>query len=103
METMENFSIMDFLMAENTINKTILNISAIENPQIEFSRNVERLVSTGEYNYLEAIAEHCEASNIEMEMVPKLLSPELKRKLKIDAARLNLIERGKKKTPRLPI
>lgn len=69
----------------------------------KFSEDIEQIVraSEGMINYIEAIVCYCDEHEIDLEIVPKLISKPLKEKIKYDAQCLNYI----KKTSRgiLPI
>ena len=65
-----------------------------------FSIAVETYVIESNLNYIEGFIEFCEKHNIEMEVAIKLISPNLKGKIEVDANHLNLL---KKKTATLPI
>jgi hypothetical protein len=59
----------------------------------KFSMAIEKIVFEENINYIEAIVQYCESNNIEIEIVPKLLSKPLKDKIKWDANRLNYIKK----------
>lgn len=69
----------------------------------KFSMTIENIVkdSNKSLNYIDAIVDFCEAKDLEVETVVKLIAPSLKEKIKAEATRLNYI----KKTTRgvLPI
>ncbi len=67
----------------------------------KFAEEIEKIVKTNNFNYIDAILAYCEENKIEMESVSKLMSKPLKEKLKYDAQQLNFM----KKTSRakLPI
>ena len=69
----------------------------------KFSMTIENIVkdSNRSLNYIDAIVYFCEAKDLEVETVVKLIAPSLKEKIKAEATRLNYI----KKTTRgvLPI
>jgi hypothetical protein len=69
----------------------------------KFSMTIENIVkdSNRSLNYIDAIVDFCEAKDLEVETVVKLIAPSLKEKIKAEATRLNYI----KKTTRgvLPI
>ena len=59
-----------------------------------FTQEVEELVKTYKFNYIDAILTFCEENKIELETVPKLLSKPLKEKLKFNAMELNFLKRS---------
>lgn len=67
----------------------------------KFSNEIEKIVSTMDMNYIDAICHYCEINNIEVESVSKLISKPLKERLKWDAIRLNFIKKTSK--AKLPI
>ena len=58
-----------------------------------FTDEVEQLVKTYNFNYIDAIITFCEENKIEMESVSKLISKPLKEKLKCDAIHLNFMKK----------
>ena len=58
-----------------------------------FTDEVEQLVKTYKFNYIDAIITFCEENKIEMESVSKLISKPLKEKLKCDAQQLNFMKK----------
>lgn len=60
---------------------------------IKFSYDIEKLASTYEMNYIDAIVHYCEENDIEYASVSKLISKPLKEKLKLDAQKLNYIKK----------
>jgi hypothetical protein len=68
----------------------------------KFTQEIEQLVLENEnYNYITAIVEYCDDNDIDLEMVPKLLTKPLKEKLKWNATELNFLK--KTSLGRLPI
>ena len=63
---------------------------------IKFSSDVELLVERKKLTYLEAIMEYVETERLDIEIVPKLLSPYLLQKLEQESADLHLITKQKK-------
>lgn len=63
---------------------------------IQFSSEIEILAHTNQITYLEAIMQHVEKSKLDLETVPKLMSPLLKQKLEREATELNLLQKEKK-------
>lgn len=66
-----------------------------------FSLEIENLVSNTSVSYLEAVILYCEKTGLEIETASKLISKNLKSKLKSEAQNLNFIP--KSKTRKLPI
>ena len=68
----------------------------------KFTQEIEQLVLENKnYNYITAIVEYCDDNDIDLEMVPKLLTKPLKEKLKWNATELNCLK--KTSLGRLPI
>ena len=61
--------------------------------QSKFAQEIEGLVKTYNFNYIDAILTFCEENKIEMESVSKLMSKPLKEKLKCDAIHLNFMKK----------
>ena len=61
--------------------------------QAKFAQEIEGLVKTYNFNYIDAILTFCEENKIEMESVSKLMSKPLKEKLKCDAIHLNFMKK----------
>ena len=61
--------------------------------QSKFAQEIEILVKTYNFNYIDAILTFCEEHKIEMESVSKLISKPLKEKLKYDAIQLNFMKK----------
>lgn len=65
--------------------------------QDKFAQEIESLVKENpEYNYITAIVQYCEANNIDVESISKLISKPLKEKLKCDAIELNFLKKTSK-------
>lgn len=62
-----------------------------------FEVAISRIQSNTGLTVMEAILYHCNASDIEMELVPKLLSASLKSKLKKEATELHFLKARKPK------
>jgi hypothetical protein len=60
----------------------------------KFSIEIERYVLENKCNYIEGIVLYCEENEIEIDVVPKLISKPLKEKIKNDAIDLNFLRRG---------
>jgi len=65
-----------------------------------FARQIDSLVAAYEYNYIEAIVEHCKTTGLEIEVAVTLINANLKSKIESDAISLNLL---KEKISRLPL
>jgi hypothetical protein len=67
-----------------------------------FTQEVESLVKKNlDMNYIDAIIHFCDNNNIDLESVPKLLSKQLKEKLKYEATELNFLKKSSR--AKLPI
>jgi hypothetical protein len=66
----------------------------------KFAKAIESLVASTDYNYIEAIVEHCKQTGLEIEVAATLCNSNLKAKLENDALDNNLL---KVKSSRLPI
>ena len=64
-----------------------------------FAREIDTLVATTEFNYIEAIIEYCNQTGMEVEVASTLINNNLKSKIENNAQDLNLLPR----TARLPI
>ena len=67
----------------------------------KFAMEIEKIVANDELNYIDAILHYCEANNLEVESITKLISKPLKERLKWDATRLNFMKRTSR--AKLPI
>ena len=67
---------------------------------MKFAKEIDKLVSETDYNYIEAIIEHCKATGLEIEVASTLINANLKAKIESDAMENNML---KNKSPRLPI
>ena len=56
-----------------------------------FSLAVEKMARESDIGFLDAIIEYTNANNIEMEIVPKLISKPLKEKLEVEARKLHFL------------
>ena len=77
-------------MPESEINKAI-NDKFISRDK--FVEDIERLVLETKQSYIDAIVSYCEANNIDIESVNKLVSKPLKEKLRYEATELNYLKR----------
>jgi hypothetical protein len=66
----------------------------------KFSRAIDGLVANTDYNYIEAIVEHCKKTGLEIEVAATLINANLKSKIEMNAMDNNLL---KEKSSRLPI
>lgn len=66
---------------------------------MKFARSIDEIVSKTDYNYIEAIVEHCKVTGMEIEVAATLVNQNLKAKIENNAMDLNLLP----KSNRLPI
>ena len=66
----------------------------------KFAKSIEGLVANTDYNYIEAIIEHCRQTGLEIEVAATLCNSNLKAKLENDAMDNNML---KVKSSRLPL
>ena len=66
----------------------------------KFAKSIEGLVANTDYNYIEAIIEHCKQTGLEIEVAASLCNSNLKSKLENDAMDNNML---KDKSSRLPL
>jgi hypothetical protein len=59
----------------------------------KFALEIENIVATKNFNYIDAIVHYCEINSLEVESVTKLISKPLKERLKWDATRLNFMKK----------
>ena len=83
-------NLFDIEMAKNEVNEE-LNKKFLSKDK--FAEDIEALVLKTKMNYIDAIVEYCEANNIELDTVNKLVSKPLKEKIKCDAIELNFLKR----------
>lgn len=67
---------------------------------LKFAKEIDSLVATTDYNYIEAIVEYCKTTGLELEVAASLVSQNLKAKIEHDAVQNNML---KEKGARLPI
>lgn len=67
---------------------------------VKFAKSIEDLVSRTDYNYIEAIVEHCRTTGLEIEVAATLINSNLKSKIEMNAMDNNML---KDKGARLPI
>lgn len=65
-----------------------------------FSLAIGKIVEETDYDYIEAIVEYCNRTNLEIEVAATLISPALRSKIETIAFEKNLL---KEKWARLPI
>ena len=61
--------------------------------QSKFAEEIEQLVKTYNFNYIDAILTFCEENKIELQAVSKLITKPMKEKLKYDAMQLNFLKK----------
>jgi len=66
----------------------------------KFAKAIDTLVAKTDYNYIEAILEHCTETGLEIEVAATLINANLKAKIENDAMDNNML---KEKGSRLPI
>ena len=66
----------------------------------KFAKAIEALVANTDYNYIEAIVEHCKQTGLEIEVAATLVNANLKSKLEGNAMDNNMM---KEKGSRLPL
>lgn len=81
----------------------MINTSIVENiieskflSSEKFSMDIEKYVKENQCDYIEAIVSYCDENNIEIEIVPKLLSKPLKERIKCNAEKLNFLKKTSK-------
>ena len=67
---------------------------------MRFAKEIDKLVSETDYNYIEAITEYCKKTGLEIEVAATLVNANLKSKIESDAMENNML---KNKSPRVPI
>lgn len=66
----------------------------------KFAKEIDKLASKTEGNYIDAIVEYCKQTGLEIEVASSLVNSNLKSKIECNAIEFNLL---KNKSPRLPI
>ena len=66
----------------------------------KFAKSIESLVANTDFNYIEAIVEHCNTTGLEIEVAATLINSNLKSKIEANAMDNNML---KDKGARLPI
>lgn len=69
---------------------------------LRFQMAVEKLMIERTLSVMEAILEFCEENDLEVEKIPRLLSPVLKEQLVIEAGEKRLIKKEKNRNKGLP-
>ena len=59
----------------------------------KFAVEIETIVKDNRMSYIDAIVFFCEKNNLDVEVVPKLMSKPLKEKLKAEAMELNFLKK----------
>ena len=67
-----------------------LEITNLHNPK-KFSKNIEIIVSEQGLRYIDAIMEYCSEHNIDNDIIPKLLTRQLKDKIQVEAMEYNFL------------
>jgi hypothetical protein len=67
---------------------------------VKFAKAIDVIVAKTDYNYIEAILEHCKETGLELEIAATLVNANLKAKIENDAMDNNML---KEKGSRLPI
>lgn len=63
------------------------------NTSAEFSDHIEKMVLDNRSSYIDCIIDFCERNNIDIEVVSKLITKNLKEKIKTEAVNQNLISK----------
>ena len=66
----------------------------------KFAKSIDMIVAKTNYNYIEALLEHCKETGLEIEVAATLINANLKAKIENDAMDNNML---KEKGSRLPI
>ena len=67
-----------------------LEITNLHNPK-KFSKNIEVIVREQGLRYIDAIMEYCSEHNIDNDIIPKLLTRQLKDKIQAEAVQFNFL------------
>jgi len=67
---------------------------------MKFAKEIDKIVSETDYNYIEAITEYCKKTGLEIEVAATLVNANLKSKIESDALDYNML---KEKGSRLPL
>ena len=66
---------------------------------LTFSEEIETLAASNDLSLLETLTWHCERNGIEVETITKLITPDLKKKIAVQATAVNLMRREGKPLP----
>lgn len=66
---------------------------------IKFSMCVNEFILENDYNYIEGFIEYCKKYDLDIETAAKMVSPNLKSKIEIDAIEQHLMKRKSAKLP----
>ena len=67
-----------------------LEITNLHNPK-KFSKNIEIMVREQGFRYIDAIMEYCSEHNIDNDIIPKLITRQLKDKVQAEAVQYNFL------------
>lgn len=73
---------------------------ASKDESIQFSIMMDEFIIKNEFDYIEGFIEYCKKYDIDIEVAAKMVSPNLKAKIEVDAINQNLL---KKKGAKLPL
>jgi len=59
----------------------------------KFAQEIEAIVKDHKMKYIDAIVHFCEKNNLDVEVVPKLMSKPLKERIKCEAMELNFLKK----------
>ena len=76
-----------------------MNLASIFNNKQHFSQEIEKIVSEGDTNYIDAIINYCTDKDIEYNILSKLVDGPLKAKVEVEARERNFLP----KVNKLPI
>jgi len=62
----------------------------------EFSRHIEIVASNNNISLIDAIVDHCENNKMELEVAAKMITPKLKKQIKLQAIMKNQLKIKKK-------
>lgn len=68
-----------------------------------FSILIENLMSEKSFSPIEAILEACKLKNIEIDTIPELMTPKIRKMLHNEALNLNLLKKSKTRRRTLPL
>ena len=70
-----------------------MNLASFFNNKQNFSQEIERIVSEGDTNYIDAVINYCTDHEIEYNLLNKLIDGPLKAKIEVEARERNFLER----------